>query len=101
MQLVSAIAIYFLLWIFSAFVVMPFGLRTHADEGTTPEVGHADSAPVNFRPGRIALRTTILAAILFVLFYLNYENGWVTMDDLNWMPPPPDIVAEQDLRTGG
>ena len=67
MQWTSAIAIYFLLWIFSAFIVMPFGIRTHHDVGSVPETGHADSAPINFRPWRIVWRTTLVAAVLFVL----------------------------------
>lgn len=100
MQWTSGIAIYFLLWIFSAFVVMPFGVRTHHDVGTVPETGHADSAPVNFRPWRIVSRTTVLAAVLFGLFYLNYTQGWITAEDLDFFPAPPDIAAEQSLTTG-
>ncbi len=89
MQFGSILAIYALLWVLSAFLVMPFGLRTPDEvDGHTIESGHADSAPVNFRPGRIVLRATILSAVLMGLFYLNYLYGWVEVGDLNVVRAP-------------
>lgn len=76
----SALAIYFLFWSFSVFLVVPFGVRTHEEAGVERVPGQADSAPHDFRPGRIALRTTVVATILFGLFYLNYVNGWISTD---------------------
>lgn len=90
MQWTSIVAIYVLIWVMSAFLVMPFGLRTPDEvEGHVVEKGHADSAPVNFRPGRIAFRATILAAVLFSAFYLNYLYDWIEVGDLNVFGPPP------------
>lgn len=90
MQWFSIVAIYCLFWVLSAFLVMPFGLRTPDEvEGHRVEKGHADSAPVNFRPKLIALRATILAAVLFALFYENYVHQWITIDDLNFFGKPP------------
>ncbi|MDE8654178.1 DUF1467 family protein [Novosphingobium album (ex Liu et al. 2023)] len=91
MQWTSIIAIYSLFWVLCAFLVMPFGLRT-PDEvpGHRVERGHADSAPVNFRPRRIALRATALSVAMFGLFYLNYVYGWISVDDLNVFGSPPD-----------
>ncbi|PLK25814.1 DUF1467 family protein [Novosphingobium sp. TH158] len=83
MKVTSILAIYCLFWVMSAFIVLPFGVRTHADEGTEPEAGHVHSAPVNFSGKRIAKRATILSIVLFALFYLNYTYGWVTTDDLD------------------
>lgn len=89
MQFTSVLAIYALLWVLSAFLVMPFGLRTPDEvDGHAIETGHADSAPVNFQPGKIALRATVLSALLLTLFYLNYQNGWVEMGDLNVVSGP-------------
>lgn len=88
MKITSMIAIYVLFWVLGAFVVMPFGLRTHDEVGTRAEVGHADSAPVNFSARLVAKRATVLAAVLFAAYYVNYVNGWVTSDifDLtNWL----------------
>jgi len=90
MRWTSVLAIYVLLWVLSAFLVMPFGLRTPDEvDGHRIENGHADSAPVNFRPGRVAIRATILAAFMMFVFYLNYRNGWVNVGDLNIYGPPP------------
>lgn len=89
MALTSAIAIYALFWALSLFVVLPFGVRTPEEVGTKAEAGHAESAPHQFRFGRIVLRTTIVSAILFGLFYLNYVFGWIGSDVLDWMVPTP------------
>ena len=74
----SMLAIYLLFWVMSAFVVLPFGVRTHDEAGIAKIPGQAESAPANFRPGRVVLITTILSAIAFALFYANYVNGWLT-----------------------
>ncbi|GGD46221.1 DUF1467 family protein [Croceicoccus pelagius] len=95
MQWTSVLAIYLLFWVMSAFIVMPFGIRTHREAGEELVPGQADSAPSNFRPGRVAIRATILAAILCALFYANYVNGWITVADLNFIHPPKEIVEEQ------
>lgn len=83
MKLTSILAIYGLFWVLAAFVVMPFGLRTPHETGEDLVAGQADSAPVNFNPRRIVLRTTVLAAVLFGLFYANYVNDWITVDALD------------------
>lgn len=83
MSLTSILAIYFLLWVMSAFLVMPFGIRTHDDEEAETVPGQVTSAPVNFQPRLIAKRATILAAVLMVLYYINYQQGWVTIADLD------------------
>lgn len=74
----SMLAIYVLFWVMSAFVVLPFGVRTHDEAGIAKVPGQADSAPANFRPLRILATTTIVATLLFALFYANYVFGWVT-----------------------
>jgi predicted secreted protein len=74
----SALAIYLLVWVISAFVVMPFGMKTSDEEGVPRVPGQADSAPARFDFGKMALRTTIVSAIVFALFYANYVNGWIT-----------------------
>ncbi len=84
MQWTSIIAIYALFWVISAFVVLPFGVRTHDELGMEKVRGQADSAPGNFRPLAVVIRTTIAASILFGLFYANYIYGWVTPETLDF-----------------
>jgi predicted secreted protein len=89
MQITSIIAIYALFWVLSAFLVMPFGIRTPDESGEQMIAGQADSAPSNFRPGRVALRATLLSLVLFGLYYVNYVNGWIQAQDLNFFGKPP------------
>jgi predicted secreted protein len=77
MKLTSIVAIYLLFWVMSAFVVLPFGVRTADEAGVEKVPGQADSAPADFRPGRVVLRATVLSVVLFGLFYLNYIFGWI------------------------
>jgi len=84
----SILAIYVLTWIFVAFVMLPFGVRTHEELGIELVPGQAESAPANFRPGRLALRAAVIAAVLTLLWVLNWEQGWITRESFDFMLPP-------------
>ena len=73
----SIIAIYVLFWTMSAFVVMPFHVRTHDEAGAPLVPGQAESAPYDFPFRKVLLRITIVSAALFAAFYLNYHYGWL------------------------
>lgn len=88
MQWTSIVAIYFLFWVLSAFLMLPFGIRTHDEAGMEKVPGQADSAPADFRPWRVVLRATILAAVLCGLFVANYLNGWITVEDVDLFGTP-------------
>lgn len=81
----SIIAIYVLLWAMSAFILLPFGIRAASDRGARADriPGQADSAPTNFRPGRLVLRATVIAAVLCAIYIANYEAGWLTARDFD------------------
>ena len=79
----SILAIYILFWTLSAFVCLPFGVRTHDEAGIPKVPGQADSAPANFRPWRVVLRATILSAVLCGLFVANFEAGWIKVEDID------------------
>lgn len=89
MQITSVAAIYFLFWVMSAFVMLPFGVRTAEEAGVDHVPGQAESAPVNFQPRKLVLRATIIATVLTGLFIANYINGWVTAADIDFLPKPP------------
>ena len=93
MKWTSIAAIYFLFWVMSAFLLLPFGIKTHDEAGIEKIPGQADSAPANFRPGRLVLRATLLSAVLAGLYIANYIYGWVTPEDVNIFGGPP---AERD-----
>ena len=93
MEWTSIVAIFGLFWVLSAFLVMPFGMRTVEEEGHKRVPGTVDSAPAQFRPGRIVLRATILASVLFGLFYANYIYGWIGVENLNLFGAPPEASS--------
>jgi predicted secreted protein len=85
MKFGSALAIYALFWVMGFFLVIPFGVRTDEEAGLKSLPGHAESAPHGFSFGRTAVRATILSAVLFGLFYLNYIYGWIGVESLDWL----------------
>jgi Predicted secreted protein len=80
----SILAIYFLFWVTSAFLLLPFGVRTDEEMGTPKVPGQADSAPHKFDIPSHVLRATVLATVLFGLYYANWHFGWITTDDLDF-----------------
>jgi predicted secreted protein len=84
MKLTSISAIYFLFFVASAFFLLPFGVKTHEEVGAERVPGQADSAPHRFDLERHLLRAAMLAVLLTFLFCLNYVNGWITVDDLDF-----------------
>ena len=92
MRWTSALAIYILFWSLSVFLVLPFGVRTTREAGGELVPGQAESAPHEFRAGRVAWRVTIVATTLFVLFLLNYTYGWIT-------PQSVDLFGRGDMVT--
>lgn len=83
MNWTSILAIYFLVWVMIAFLLLPFGVRTHEEAGEALTPGQADSAPANFRPGKLAIRATVIAAVLTALYVANYMQGWIGVRDLD------------------
>jgi len=83
----SIVAIYLLFFIASAFLLLPFGVRTDEEVGNPKVPGQADSAPHRFDLPRHLLRAALLAALLFGLYYANWTFGWVTVEDLDFYNP--------------
>jgi predicted secreted protein len=84
MKLTSIIAIYFLFFAGSAFILLPFGVKTADEAGIEKVAGQAESAPHQFDVKRHFLRAAIVAVILFAIFYANWAFGWITADDLDF-----------------
>jgi predicted secreted protein len=85
MKLTSILAIYLLFWTLALFLVLPFGVRTPEEEGTKAAPGHAESAPNRFNFGKVALRASIVAALLTGLYVANYIFGWIRIQDVDWL----------------
>lgn len=83
MKLTSIIAIYFLFFSASVFVLLPFGVKTDEEAGTPKVAGQADSAPHAFDLKRHLLKAAVVGAVLFAIYYANWAYGWITPDDLD------------------
>ena len=83
MQPSSIVAIYFLFFAFSAFLLLPFGVRTDEEAGTPKIPGQAESAPHRFDVKRHLIKAAIVGAVLFAMYYANWTYGWITADDLD------------------
>ena len=85
MSWVSIVAIYLLFWVLSAFLVLPFGVKSHYEMGVEMTPGQADGAPANFKPLRVVILTTLLSATLFGLYYANYIYGWIDRHSFDFL----------------
>jgi predicted secreted protein len=84
MQFTSIVAIYVLFFAASAFLLLPFGVKTTEEVGGEKIPGQADSAPHQFDVKRHFLKAAVLAAVLFAVYYANWTFGWVSPDDLDF-----------------
>jgi predicted secreted protein len=89
MQYLSTVAIYFVVWWITLFIVLPIGLRTQSEDGDVA-IGTVASAPSRFKGGQIVLLTTLISAVICGLWYgLSWWFGF-SMDDLPRIIPVYD-----------
>lgn len=84
MKLTSILAIYILFFAASAFALLPFGVKTGEEAGAPLVPGQAESAPHAFDLPRHLLKSALVAALLFALYYANWAYGWITIEDLDF-----------------
>jgi predicted secreted protein len=84
MTIGSIVAIYLLFFIASAFLLLPFGVKTDEEAGTLKVPGQADSAPHRFDLPRHLLRAALFGLLLFGLYYVNWTYGWIEVEDLDF-----------------
>ena len=85
----SIIALYPLFWALSFFFVLSFRLQADGEERRV--AGQAAGAPPSFSFARTAKWTTLVAAVLFGLYYANYVYQWLPVQTFNFVP---DSVLE-------
>lgn len=84
MQLTSISAIYFLFFAASVFLLLPFGIKTDEELGNAKVPGQAESAPHTFNLKRHLLKSAVLGAVLFGIYYANWTYGWITPENLDF-----------------
>jgi predicted secreted protein len=91
MSPISGIAIYFIIWWLVLLVVLPFGVHNSAEVGETLQQGNEPGAPVRPMIFQKVVITTILATVVFGIFYAAMAQGWMSMENLpsyGGMPSP-------------
>jgi len=83
-RLTSIIAIYVLFFVASAFILLPFGVKTDEEVGAQKVAGQAESAPHRFDLPRHLLKAAVLALLLFAIYYANWHFGWIKVEDLDF-----------------
>lgn len=79
MSVSLGIALYFIIWWVTLFAVLPFGLRTQADEGEVVP-GTPESAPARARMLRIFAINTVVSSVVFFCVWLVIAQRWITID---------------------
>lgn len=81
MSLLSAVAVYFVIWWLALFIVLPFGVRSQAEEGDVT-LGTDHGAPHQPFLLRRLLATTILAGLIFAAIYVAIAYFGIGLEDL-------------------
>jgi predicted secreted protein len=80
-SLSTAFAIYFVLWWVVLFAVLPFGVRSQAENGE--EIAGTDpGAPSAARMGRKLLWTTVVSAAIFGVGMWAFRAGYLNIERL-------------------
>lgn len=83
MSVTTALASYFIVWWLVLFAVLPWGVRSQAEDG---EVIHGSDPGAPAIPHLRAklLWTTLVSAGLFALGALVFVKRWISLDMLRW-----------------
>ncbi|MEM6666702.1 MAG: DUF1467 family protein [Pseudomonadota bacterium] len=86
MTIVSAIAIYILIWWVTLFAVLPIGVRAQHDDEDGVIQGTASSAPVTPKLGFKLGLTTAISLVIFSGLSVAYQQGMISIDSIPFLP---------------
>lgn len=78
MPIATGLAMYFVIWWISLFLVLPWRVETEAN----PAEGHAAGAPRNPHLAKKLLVNTLLAALIWLAIYGLIQSGWISFRDM-------------------
>lgn len=85
MSVVTVLAFYFILWWLTFFAVLPFGVKTQAENGDIT-LGTVSSAPSHPMIMRKVIATTIVSALILAAIYWVVVVWGLTLDDIPFLP---------------
>ncbi len=88
-QIAASFAVYFIIWWITLFAVLPFGLRTQAEDKDVV-LGTVESAPTKFRAGRVIFFTTLVSAIIYGAWYIVSHYFGLSIDSIPKIVPTFD-----------
>ena len=86
MSVISAMAIFFIIWWLVLFTVLPIGIRSQVEDDDVT-LGTEHGAPARPALVRKALLTTAIAIVIFGIFYVATVFGGFSFDDLPRIVP--------------
>ncbi len=86
MKYATLISLYFIFWWITLFAILPLGLHTQADDKHVVR-GTMKSAPSQFHARRIFTLTTVVSAILFVIWYIINQVYGIGADSIPRIVP--------------
>jgi predicted secreted protein len=81
MNLISAFAVYFIIWWLVLFVVLPIGIQGPKDDSEVI-LGTDPGAPARPMLARKVLITSLVASVVFAAVYVAFEVYGFTLEDL-------------------
>lgn len=78
----TALAIYFVLWWVTLFLILPFGVRSQHEDGEGVP-GTDPGAPVLTKMGRKLTWTTVISAIFFAIGMWAHQAGLLSVERLS------------------
>ncbi|MGC6391095.1 MAG: DUF1467 family protein [Alphaproteobacteria bacterium] len=90
MTFVEVIVAFAIIWWVVLFIVLPFGVRSHHEEGIVDRAIDP-GAPVRPQMGRKILVTTFVALLVLGFFYVGRTSGIISLDNIIGLNP---IVSE-------
>ena len=81
MSLISALAVFFIIWWLVLFAVLPFGVRSQHEAGDVT-LGTDHGAPERPRLARKFAITTAIAAIVFLVVYIVFGIYMFSLEDM-------------------
>jgi predicted secreted protein len=82
MQIGSLLALYFVIWWLTLFLVLPFGVRSQHETGEVV-AGSDPGAPTMVRIVRIVILNSVLSLVVLALFWIVYVENWLGLSIIN------------------
>lgn len=82
MSIVTGLAIYFVFWWLSLYLVLPIGIEDRPIEDGRP-IGSSDGAPTRPKMRKKLLMATGLSMIIYAVFWSLIQFGVLSFENLN------------------